>query len=1047
MIRFQNHSLTQRLSEDVDTDLSSMHLYEESVRPTMRTPYLFDDIESSSVSMGSINTTDSSRPSLSNVRKVVLCFCCFPKRRSRTSLRSQIMIPFGILSFLVMVLIVGVSLWSTNQARNNILGLGRDQVDLWAKNKIGVTSRFVSDITSQKLLQMEGVLGLVVSMTQERFVGYPTVEDDRYVPFPNHLNKEANTYPWKADRLLPLATETVPTVNSSNFQEHTTSAFRFSWYPSEQPTLSTAHAMMVSQSTAATSSRVYPVIHRKVSDYVSPLFKSLFEYQSEIKSLEIHFVNEGHGDATVVYPSRSSGWNSTTNKDTVGCEWLRLPNPQQASKPILGQPQRANCHAGTGSNVLQQEWCRHQALNPETYHIDGPYREEGQWYIRFGKAVYDLLTNELIACTAVVANAASLASIPIGGDFRLLEDGEPYVALVRWDNSAVISALTDPTFLRSKGEIVYASDLAIGLNEELLETIKQDFVRDYNTNRTIKENEYIHNGRYLSVYPTPPPRPTDSDWTPELFTVLALDLDIRDVEVNKLKDDLDSQTEVLMRNILITGGCALVAVLCAIYVMSLFLTMPLKWMSSVGKQILRSAGSGPSNAFFQSDTGSVSSSNANNANEWIDISKKPWWYRFSARNEVSVLVEQFHEMVLQFSGKDTAKLFKQQLLEVKNPFVLFDNFHHLYAQRVKSRASYHYGESRRMPMEEPLASARSTSLLKLMEYRIHDGPNVHDIDKDLSSTAGDDLDEDSIGFDSVTMEEEPRRVLNSALFWWIVGSIVLPLICCTVAISVYVMYEIDTTLPTLVDSAGDMYAGLERDFLVPFARLRAAYISTIVATSVRDLHVFNRMAGWAFTGSIGLTNNSFVEVAMAAEECKTSNPVTHPCPQVEQRSLACDCSWKDPWGEQCYAFDTSQRVSQLISFEGLREDAYPNGDRNSTSYPALATSPSLTQFWSSVESLPGFGENTTTDTLYTTTYDRARVAAAMSAIQVPLYNYVLQGHHSLPRLSGTYLAMERGGESASYKGCNIDQAYYALMRYGWQKETFNTDLCPRGKFG
>ena len=1074
MIRFQQQQKRQSsiVGASIDAKLETDTISKGGIGTVS---FHFDGTESSA-SIGSL-----SNDSPSSLRKLIVCCFCFHRKRlrSRISLRSQIMIPFGVLSFLIILLIVLTAIWTTHQARDNVVNVVSDQLDVWAKHNLGLTSRFISDVISQKSMKLEGLLGLVQTMTQERFAGYPS-DDDAHVPFPNYLQQlqqqrqQNNTssdipksYPWVEASLLPFPSQLRPHVTADNCEEHLGSINRYSWYATTGATdnvLTTEHAMMVSSSSPSSTTSSFPIIHRKVSDYISPLAKSLFEYHNEVKSIEIHFVNDGFGDASVVFPARSK-WALTpadTNGSeggTVGCEWLRLPNPHDASRPILDQAQRANCaRSSANNNVLQHDWCRMQALHPLEHQVDGPYLEDGFWQIRMGKAIYDTISHELIACTTVVINALSFEDLGIDDSFRLVQEAEGYSAIVRWSDHSVVAAATDAAYRNSKSKI-YARDLIVELDDAILETVKDQFIDDYKTNnRTLREAAFIHKGRYVSLFPSPPPcRTVTGRWIPEYLNIVSLSLSASDDQAEALREELDPHTNTLIRTISIVGCGAAVAILLIIYLVAKFLTMPLEWMKSVGKQVLASAGS---NQNYVSDvvsgiSGNSGGNNGGEANqrEPIDLSHTPWWYKVSPRTEVTELVRQFRTMVQQFSGQGTAKLFKQQLLEVKNPFVLFETYRSLYDKRLNTRSSYTYNPHS-IGTDSVTASGSEDSEESPLNpeekgMRIHEGPNVYSLD----------LPSDQFDFTPGTEKTYPRGrglhciLLKSPLFWWIFCWIAVPLIVFMVGLSVYVIYDISDTFPQLVDIAGELYAGLERDFLEPFTRTRAAYMREIVSTAMRDLHVFSRIAGWLFTGAIPLANDTFVSVSMTAEQCKTFNPFSNQCaPGIEEKEN-CDCDWRDPWGETCYEFAGSQRLNQMLAIEGLREDALPNGDRDSTTFPALATSPQSTQFWPNVESLPGFNSTPSKlpDTSYS--YDRARVMAALSAIQIPLYNYVLQGYHPLQRLWGTHFAADRGGLISSYAGCNVRHSYYSHVSYGTRRGrvrgrvSLRQELCPDGKFG
>lgn len=1022
-----------------------------------------DEHDDDSLNQEESLTTGSRSGSRSSFMHGILCFCLY-KQRSNTTLRQQIMVPFGIVALLAMGVIMFVSVWTTLRAQDNILDLASRNVDTWAIEKLALTSRFYADIISQKLVKLDGLLMLTETLTQERFVGYPTIRDDSLVPFPNHLQGGINQYPWQAVTLLPYPHNVRGNVNATNAEEHMGKPQRYEWYGDHETNeLSTSSAMLSLRTPAAASSPVYTTIHRKVSDYVSPLFKSLYEHHVEVKSIEIHFVNEGHGSVSVVYPARydwnisrpasdsDSGGENTSND--IGCEWLRLPNPYIASQPLLRQRQRDNCIAAPSDIILKQNLCRQQALFPQESHFDGPFLEDGRWNVRFGRAIFDSYTHQFLACTVVVVDASALGFIEIDTSFRLLEEWEGYQALVRWDDTAVVSAPEEEdTLLSQATSTVYAQDLGIGLDDALLDSIKEEFLEQYASNGTIDETAFIHGDRYISVYPSPPPPANSSSgeaWNPAFLNILALNLQARQDHLQSLRNKLDPHTRLLIQTILIAGLASLVATFLVLYVVSLFLTLPLKWMDSTGQQILELAGL------------------VDTTNEKLDLSdKKPWWDKFSPPTEVSKLVEQFRQMIKQFSGQGTAKLFKKQLLEVKNPCALSEDFRSLY-RSTRGRKSVTYPKAATLLVNEELMNDDGDTLYKGQDVllamegdgdsmgralstptenanrRLHEGPNVHQLDVDQSLSKF----EDPSSQLRRLMGMPLRAVSRSSLFWWIVFAIAVPIVCWMGAISIYVMDDISRTFPEMVDVAGEVYTGLERDFLIPFARLRATYIAEIMSTSIRDLHVLNRMAAWVFMGAIQIPNQTVVEMASNAEVCKNFIPFAFECPLVEAQMATCDCAWDDPWGfSTCHNFDKPQRQHQVVYFEGLRENAYPNGDRNFTTFPALATYPAATQYWPSIDSLPG--SNSTTSTGVETTYSRAQLMSTLAIIQIPLYNYPLRGNGRMQRTWASVVDTDRDGASSGYTGCNFFHSYFSHFQVSRRATpTFNPTLCPNGKYG
>lgn len=275
--------------------------------------------------------------------------------------------------------------------------------------------------------------------------------------------------------------------------------------------------------------------------------------------------------------------------------------------------------------------------------------------------------------------------------------------------------------------------------------------------------------------------------------------------------------------------------------------------------------------------------------------------------------------------------------------------------------------------------------------------------------------------------------------------IATPMIVAVAIISLYIIVAFSGTFPKLIDIAKDLYVTMDFEKLESYALLRSEHVSTIVTTSLRDLFLLNRIAGWLFAGAMTVADGHSVSVHMAAEQCKASDPITKDCARHTEISQTCDCAWNDPWGRDCADFTSSQRASQVLSFEGLNEDAFANGERNFTSFPNVGTSPSTTSFWSDVTSLPGF-QTQSNNLDYT--YGRTRVASSLATVQIPLYNYVANhGTKQLERTWGSFLALDTAGSLSGYAGCNHDHAFYAFQQAGQQFDTYDEALCPTGKYG
>jgi len=532
------------------------------------------------------------------------------------------------------------------------------------------------------------------------------------------------------------------------------------------------------------------------------------------------------------------------------------------------------------------------------------------------------------------------------------------------------------------------------------------------------------NDLFLTQHPVPPvPAEYDSDYSPQFVMMVAFEQIEASDEQSAIFGETDAQVRKMTTRILIGGFVGLVPVMIVIFAVSLYLTMPLVWINEIGNKILQSFGSNV---------------------EEINISSMPWSYRYAPRTEISLLVEQFRRMVSKFSGQGTAKVFKRQHFEVKNPFELqgcFRSFYNTQRQDNNNTELLTYGspitsDADTHDAEIPIIMHRNHHQTggEAVRYneRVNWGPNIKSAETGTSRS-------------SVISQLTMNRVGSRKLFWWIVGSITLPLIGTFFAITFYTVWMIQRSLLPLFEEVERTFVDIILVQGLPvFTMYRALYLSQATSNALSQLFVLNRMAGWLLFGALN-TSTTFTSIVTAAEMCKEYS-MHNPCPFIESTPIAtCDCAWNDPWGKPCDIFPAGQsRLLQRVFFEGIRNDVFPNGDRNSTSYPDVGNLPDTTSFWDSATQVPG-SENQYNASGYYNTYDRLTALSALSAIQIPLYNSEQDSRTTW----GTYVGFEAGGVIGGYSGCQDSHAYYADFRSTDANGAAenNPDLCPLGKYG
>ena len=887
-------------------------------------------------------------------------------------------------------------------------------------------------------------------------------------------------------------------------------------------------------------------LYQRVSQYATPFLKAIYDYHSsDVLRWGIHFVHDGVG-ASVVYPGfvlngtrtlddeqshttpglqqqNDSIASMRTDASSDGCEWLQYANPKTdkdesiGTASMLDKCQSVSFVSGASSqpqsirlyNPVKTAWFREQALNPHEMQFTGPHRcpLTDRLIITIGRSIYDDVTGQLIGTVKADIPFERIGAILDG--YRKF--GSTAIGLARWDDGVMSAYAPVPDTFPIGSTVADFPDLQTDLT--LFHQLKDQVMKDYHGNHPQRGGEFsLQVGRIVvSIHPIPsPPEVFDPEYKPHFLMITALDESEGYAPVDAANEEIDKEVQSLEIQILVVCCVVMIIVCLLIYVVSLFMTLPLQWINKVGDSILASF---------------ASSSRTNTGASPID--SLPWFCRYAPRNEIKYLVNEFHQMIQQFSGRGTAKIFKRQLFEVENPFVLHENFQKLYDSRqgmkingslktlrrssISSLSTGDVGivplvrilkdvaaseaenddgtrpemspqsstkERRRPSVSDPeIRYALSESIRKHNGPACRHGPmTASGLGGGLSGAAAaagggatgggttDSRNLDSVGHESVTIGKERKGVVRTHLFWWIVGMITFPLGVTLLSVAVYVSWSILTSFAKHIDTIRDLFVGFERFSLGYTAEFRAWYVSEVLNGAVRDLHILQYFSGWVYAGAIGVSG-AFPQVDTDGELCKTIPP-GEPCP-FRTSSAVCDCSWNDEWsgsrnGDQvCTRADQesnggnhdgsqTSRLLQRVFFEGLSEDAYPNGDRNFTSYPDVATSPANTSFWADTSRLPGSSTDGNSPTIgWDTTSDRVSGLSVLSVIQLPLYNYGNYRKGDSMRTRGLEMGYEADGMYGGYRGCQNTHPYVASFQSTIENggALYDPTLCPRGKYG
>jgi hypothetical protein len=960
------------------------------------------------------------------------------------SLRKQMLVTFGTVSTLTILLIMIVSITATYVAGYHAKEDAMSNAEKLFKTSLGTTARYIAESISPKLMPTD-VANIMKEFLLDRFVGYPYVEDDSATPFYSS-SENTSIYPIvMKDPFLPMDWDfngTKGNVNETNYLEHVQNSKRLSWYAA-YPRLSTMNSFYFMQgscnpnATNTASFDYYPnctdanndvstggvvaptsvnsQIARK-SASLSPLLKSLFEYDQDIKNVGYFFSNAGAG-SLVMFPHHETDGKSTYV--SIGCDWMRALNPTNPDLgPIASEEEIARCHPnGTVApsreyNPLERGWCRDQALSPDKFHAVGPYQDAWDptlWVITAGKAVYDSQTGKFIACILMDTTLGGVRNVLDG--VALDEWAEPIVS--RWDDGTIITA---PKLVDTAPTTIYDPSLETGIDRATFDAIRSlvDFNGQWDPKeaKTAFEVKSFGNDNDSSIIFASPIPPIPSEYDPLYFPQFVSILSIsKDDALQQVVDDLGDTIDMQVKNLVIftsiVGIVGIIIIILVIFGASSYLTGPLRWMSSVGSEIVNEFGSGK-----DSD---------------IDFERKSSCV-YSPNTELDALVKQFTKMIKRFSKLGTAKRADVAQIEIRNEFALCEEFSDLYNSREDGSFPFKY-KGATNEVEEDMLGRR---------LKLNRGRNLRESETNASVYSM-----------NPTTKDFETSVWISPFFWSIVTFIIIPLLVFSLIISVVVLWKI-STFAELLEPVKEDFISLYDKYLYSSTALRASLISSLTEEKARDLHVITRYATWLFFGALNTTGSVVDMVGAGAEECKNT-PVGETCRWLKDQPCDCDWGWHFDEGKTCTQYEEREsRPLQQLFMASQSDDAWPDGTRNYTRSP-FATSPEATNWWGNVSELPGSSKGSVADSNYGTSFQRARTASAMAGVLISFYNVLLgELPPGLPGVPNLALMFEADGMAIGFSGCT---PFSAGVSPFWSSSEANgaaelqPDLCPIGKHG
>ena len=964
---------------------------------------------------GEDSERDDKSTSSQKTRGVINNVCLNPQ----LELRTQLLLSFGTLSVLSISFVVITCILASIFMGTNVKDINQDTFNEINKRSQGRRARYLAESLDHRLFPRDAS-DILHEAVLDRFEDYPNDTEQR-TPFPTEDG--SNFYPVVGPELI-LDWNVSRDVRHDNFREHVQT--RGDWFgdipvttksaafhtagicdPAESnpaartyfPDCSDANNDL-STGGVLNPSNLTAMLHRKGKDLVHFL-KALYEYNQDMRDIGIYYANDGSG-AYMGFPGFSlDGANSYTS---VGCDWMKQPNPYDPSRTIGTQRMIDKCRPeGTevftrAYNPMERGWCMRQALNPFKTVFDGPFLDaflEGAWLLLFGRSVYHRATREFIACIAISLRVEFLEEIM--RESRVYPNSE--VTMVRLDQGAVVAS--SAWNITEKGAPPPIHELGIGITTESFETFKSlvNFDSEWEPKeaRAAYENHLIEtDGLFLVSYPFPPvPSEYDKDYQPEFLTIMVTPFSDVFETVDHTNDNVDDRVTDIVVFSTIMGCGAIVLLGIVLLVMSDAITSPLRFMNDVAKRIVNSFGD-----------------DSPDAKNFADYAQKKSCFDVSPETEVTQVVREFKKMVSSFSGGSLmARSEAAKQVEVASHFPMRAVFADLYQSRS--------GDSASDSLNCPAAGA--------LEEPIHLGSNLV-----VHSNFEENIAEKKIG-------AVADRRLSSPLLLWTVILIVIPLLLTMMAIGIVSMTAMEQEFRDTIHESEEFLLSVEIRDLEVSTGMRAAFASQQIGRCIRDLYLMTRYAAWLLFSAVELPNEipAFQNVI---DECKVYDDPDD-CPEALAYKV-CDCSWNE-LPEECPTYIAYPHLPYAVV---MSDSAHANGTRWGSAFPSERASPETTQWWRNAE-LPGRTNTSTfSHVRYSTSFDRARVITATSPVLAALDRYTLRTDHGIAQ----YFAFHDDGMFVGGESCtSYRHPSYVAFRSTEDNGAaeISPELCPLGSYG
>jgi HAMP domain-containing protein len=1028
-------------------------------------------------------------------------------------LRRQLLVSFGSSAFLTLAFVVALASITVHSAGHAVKERSNEVMRDQVVRNIVTSTRNLADQFTAYLLTLDGTVQLMAEFARDRIVGYGEEgwDDDRYVPFFD-IESQTNKYPLRSPP-LPLDWQINPNIVSENAWEHlqertplnpegrlTSQSSSFAMQGTCDPNITDSNHFNYypnctdENNNILTGGKVQPVstakaIYDKAGD-LNVFLKPLFESQRDAYFLGIYFHNAGAG-ATLTYPGVSRGGYLETY-ESGGCDWMRNTNPY-TKRPFGTDEEIGRCHMqGTvvserEFNPMEEIWCQEMALHPEKVVKYGPYTRANSGNFRLmsaGTGIFDRKNGNFIGCAAMKVPVDFLAMSL--SDSLLVEDS--IIAVVRFDNGHLVADSNSSYALFENDGSHHISETGM-ISTEQFETFRsiilsipqytETAVRDAMAKTVLP----CEKGGLISAYPLPtPPIEYDPQYKPDFLMIQVIGDEIfLSISKNAEAINADVRATVLVSAML--GFTAVMIVLAIVWCVSRVLTRPLSWIEGIAWQIVNHSDCRASNKLLVGKS--------------YDLTPI---VQCAPTSEITDLVIEFRRMIEGFSGGGASIVAEPALVEIRNELTWQSDFRQLYCRDQSDPTGFSCVDlqSVEVPMvavakpksgtfssfvaklekrilsssigsETPPSSCDQSSELDESRDKIAasivPAPNQKHRGKNVLFTT--DEDRGSVSKNDYRCALQNNSVLRSALFWWILLLLVVPLITANVIICAIVSANVERILPSWVSLVAETSITLEIEALMVTVASKAVLALTVLYEPMRDLHLLTRVSGWLLFDGIR-RSVSFTEADKSStEECKTYF-ADQSCPFYSQSRAPCPCDWEEPYEfsrrtctegnhtglERRFLSDETFQLSKtrsiqkrFVSCQARDTDAFTGNRNSSQSFPTFDYSPETTLWWNTFDEMPG-SEQGADVSGFATTYARARVSSAMAVVDFPIYNYAVKV--ARPKINvATYLGFEGDGLLTGFSGCRYSQT--ALSSFSSRKTNqaseLAPDLCPLGKYG